>query len=65
MNRPNQGSSTVFAEVLSNSGVSCQQNRASGNDNRLMMYFQGVKLYIPDGVRYDTLLTTLQVLKKL
>ncbi|MFR6275920.1 hypothetical protein [Blautia sp.] len=65
MGRPTQGTTTAFAEVLPSTGSTCQQNRPSGNDNRLMMYFQGVKLYIPDRVRYDTLLTTLQVLKKL
>ena len=40
-------------------------NRAAANDNRLMIYFQGMKLYIPDGFQPDTLLKLLQVMKKL
>ena len=35
------------------------------NDNRLMIYFQGMKVYIPDNFQPDTLLKLLQTLKKL
>ena len=50
MGRSNQETVTTFAEVFSSSGISCNQNnRAAANDNRLMIYFQGMKLYIPDG----------------
>lgn len=41
------------------------QNRFSSNDNRLMIYFQGMKVYIPDNFQPDTLLKLLQTLKKL
>ena len=57
MGRSNQETVTTFAEVFSSSGISCNQNnRAAANDNRLMIYFQGMKLYIPDGFQPDTLL---------
>ena len=66
MGRTNQETVTTFAEVFSSPGISCNQNnRAAANDNRLMIYFQGMKLYIPDGFQQDTLLKLLQVMKKL
>ena len=35
----------------------------AANDNRLMIYFQGMKVYIPDNFQPDTLLKFLQTLK--
>lgn len=50
MGKTNQETITTFAEVFSSSGISSHQNNrtANTNDNRLMIYFQGMKLYIPD-----------------
>ena len=42
MARQNQESITTFGEVLHSSNISYSQNRSSANDNRLMIYFQGV-----------------------
>ena len=48
MARQNQETITTFGEVLHSSNISYSQNRSSSNDNRLMIYFQGMKVYIPD-----------------
>ena len=55
MARQNQETITTFGEVLHSSNISYSQNRSSSNDNRLMIYFQGMKVYIPDtlGFRYS------------
>jgi len=66
MSRTYQETTTAFAEVFTANGISYQQNRsANNNDNRLMIYFQGVKLYIPDGFQQETLLQILQIIKQL
>lgn len=65
MARQNQETITTFGEVLHSSNISYSQNRPSSNDNRLMLYFQGMKIYIPDNFQTDTLLKLLQTLKKL
>ena len=66
MRKTQQENITTFAEVVPTSGIAYQQNRSvSNNDNRLMLYVQGVKVYIPDGCKAETLLTTLSVLKQL
>ena len=66
MSRTYQETTTTFAEVFTANGISYQQNRSScNNDNRLLLCFQGMKLYIPDGVKQETLLNTLQVLRQL
>lgn len=66
MSRAQLENTTTFAEVFTTAGVAYQQNRSiSNHDNRLMLYFQGVKVYIPDGCKQETLLTTLQVIKQL
>ena len=43
MARQNQETITTFGEVLHSSNISYSQNRSSSNDNRLMIYFQGMK----------------------
>lgn len=43
MARQNQETITTFGEVLHSSNISYSQNRPSSNDNRLMLYFQGMK----------------------
>ena len=43
---------TTFGEVLHSSNISYSQNRSSSNDNRLMIYFQGMKVYIPDTLEF-------------
>ena len=69
MTRTNQEAVTAFGEVLRSANVSGsynpQNNRMVSNDNRLMIYFQGMKLYIPEGFQPDTLLKLLQTMKKL
>ena len=65
MARQNQETITTFGEVLQSSSISYSQNRSSSNDNRLVIYFQGMKVYIPDNFQPNTLLKLLQTLKKL
>lgn len=65
MGRTNQETVTTFAEVIHPADAAYQQNRAVSGDNRLMIYFQGMKIYIPDGFQPDTLLKFLQTVKKL
>lgn len=69
MARTNQEAVTAFGEVLRSANVpgsyNSQNNRMAANDNRLMIYFQGMKVYIPDNFQPDTLLKLLQTLKKL
>ena len=69
MARTNQEAVTAFGEVLRSTNVpgsyNSQNNRMATNDNRLMIYFQGMKLYIPEGFHPDTLLKLLQTMKKL
>ena len=64
MARQNQETITTFGEVLHSSNISYSQNRSSSNDNRLVIYFQGMKVYIPDNFQPNTLLKLLQTLKK-
>ena len=54
----------VHVATESNNAYS-QGSRATNADNRLMIYFQGMKVYVPDGFQADTLLKLLQTLKKL
>lgn len=65
MARTNQETVTAFGEVLHSANIAYSQNRGTTNDNRLMIYFQGMKVYIPDGFQPDILLKLLQALKKL
>ena len=60
MARQNQETITTFGEVLHSSNISYSQNRSSSNDNRLMIYLQGMKVYIPDNFQSDTLLKLLK-----
>lgn len=66
MARPNSETVTTFGEVLHSANITYSQgNRAANADNRLMIYFQGMKVYVPDGSQADTFLKLLQTLKKL
>lgn len=65
MARTNQETVTTFGEVLHSANISYPQGRVNTADNRLMIYFQGMKFYIPDGFQPDTLLKLLQTLKRL
>ena len=66
MVKTHQENITTFAEVFPTNGNTYQQNRSiNNNDNRLMLYFQGVKVYIPDGCKQETLLTALSAIKQL
>lgn len=65
MSKANQEAITTFGEVLHSANISYPQNRGTVSDNRLMIYFQGMKIYIPEGFQADTLLKLLQTLKRL
>ena len=68
MARTNQETVTAFGEVLCSTNTAYShnsQNRNMSTDNRLMIYFQGMKLYIPEVFQSDTLLKLLQTMKKL
>ena len=70
MARTNQEAVTTFGEVLRSANGAgsyhAQNNRtAANNDSRLMIYFQGMKIYIPEDFQPDTLLKLLQTMKKL
>lgn len=65
MGRTRQEAVTTFAEVIQSSNTPHSQNRNNNNDNRMMIYSQGLKLYIPDDFNPDTLLRLLQTIKKL
>ena len=66
MARPNSETVTTFGEVLhSVNNAYSQGSRATNADNRLMIYFQGMKVYVPDGFQADTFSKLLQTLKKL
>lgn len=57
---------TTFAEVFTTTGIAYhQQIRQTTPDNRPMIYFQGMKVYIPDSFNPETVLKLLQIMKKL
>lgn len=69
MARPNSETVTTFGEVLHSANIAYSNGSRTTNqhnaDNRLTIYFQGMKVYVPDGFQADTLLKLLQTLKKL
>ena len=69
MARTNQEAVTAFGEVLRSANVpgsyNSQNNRMAANDNRLMIYSHGMKIYVPEDFNPGTLLKLLQTLKKL
>ena len=65
MGRTRQEAVTTFAEVVQSLSTSHPQNRNNNNDNRMMIYSQRLKLYIPDDFNPETLLRLLQTIKKL
>ncbi len=65
MEKTRHEETTAFAEVFAASGIQFHQGRAVSADSRPMLYFQGMKLYIPDGFNPETLLKLLQVMKQL
>jgi len=56
----------VFAELLSFPANRPQQadSYSSTQDYRFMLYFQGMKLYIPDHFHEETFLSLLKVMKQ-
>lgn len=68
MSGTSQEPSTAFGEVLRPATQNYSHNpqgRIVSNDNRLMIYSQGMKIYVPEGFNPGTLLKLLQTLKKL
>ena len=58
MARLNSETVTTFGEVLHSANTAYSQgNRTANADNQLMIYFQGMKVYVPDGFQVDTLLS--------
>lgn len=57
----------VFVEVALPTEVShtTGSEKNSFQDNRPMLYFQGMKLYVPDDFNQNTLLRLLQTMKQL
>ena len=56
----------VFVEVTSQYQSNQQSNhRVISHDNRLVIYCQGIKMYVPDQFNPDTLLSLLRTLKQL
>ena len=66
-NRKQQDVTTSFAEVFKNSGIQVQHpyTKSQSPDALLMIYWQGMKIYIPDNFQSETLLKLFQVLKQL
>ena len=68
MARTNQEAVIAFGEILCSTNTAYShnaQNRIMSTNNRLMIYFQSMKFYIPEGFQHDTLLKLLQTMKKL
>ena len=68
MSRTSQESVTAFGEVLRPAAQNYSHNhqgRIVSNDNRLMIYSHGMKIYVPEDFNPGTLLKLLQTLKKL
>ena len=68
MSRTSQESATAFGEVLRPAAQNYfhnPQGRNVSNDNRLMIYSQGMKIYVQEDSNSDTLLKLLQTLKTL
>jgi hypothetical protein len=55
----------VFAEVTSYHHSNQKSFRTTAQDNRLMLYYQGIKVYVPEDFNSETLLTLLKTLKQL
>ena len=65
MAKANQETVATLGEVLHSTNISYSQNSINTPVNRLIIYFQRRKLYIPDGFQPDTLLKLLQTMKRL
>ena len=68
MSGTSQEPSTAFGEVLRPATQNYSHNTQGSivsNDNRLMIYSLGMKIYVPEGFNPGTLLKLLQTLKKL
>ena len=68
MERKKQEAVIAFGEILCSTNTAYShnaQNRILTSNNRLMIYFQSMKFYIPEGFQPDTLLKLLQTMKKL
>ena len=64
MSKTHQENITTFAEIFPTPQATYQQNCSiGGNDNRLMLHFQGMKVYIPHRCKQETFFTTLLAIK--
>lgn len=61
MDTRKQDDKSHFAEVFS--GGASALNRSQIIDNRIMVFYQGMRIYIPDHVQLETLSRVMQVLK--
>ena len=64
-NRKQQESAACFAEVWKPSGGSAQVSNRNAADPRIMICWQGAKIYLPDNFQPEALLNLLRVLKQL
>jgi len=55
----------VFVEITSNCQPKQKQSYVSMQDNRLMLYYQGIKIYVPDKFNQNSLLSLLRTIKQL
>lgn len=60
-----QDNSVCFAEVLKNPGSPTQYYNKNTTDSRIMIYWQGAKIYLPDNFQPELLLKVLRVIKQL
>ena len=66
MVKGNQETVTTFAEVRSSANITYSQyNRPALSDACSVIYFQRMKVYIPEDFHAETLLKLLQVMKRL
>ena len=64
-NRKQQDNAVCFAEVMKTSGGSAQSYNRNTADSRIMIYWQGAKIYIPDNFQPESLLKLLRIMKQL
>ena len=64
-NSESESEETVFAEITPHYQYKRQDHRVPSPDTRPLLYYQGIKLYIPDQFNPDTLLSLLRTLKQL
>lgn len=65
MGKANQEPAVAFAEAFRPVRFYCPQHSATAFDGRIMIYYQGLKLFIPEDFQSETLLKVLRAMKQL